>query len=270
MASHDQPDAEASRTPRVLVAAGPTHEPIDDVRYLANRSSGRLGAALAETSSKRGWPTTLLMGPCTARDRLEERIAGRRSAPGRPLADAASHNNEPPSGQNGPAEQRVASHLDLVRFRTAADLQALLLERVPAIDVLVMAAAVADFRPAGHVHGKLERGETITLALEPVPDLLAEARRGMTGGAIAIGFALEADAASDERGRRKLERKGCDAIVVNPLDTMDSADIDARILFADADRPPRRVGPMGKAAFASVLLDVAAELWRAAGRPSPR
>src|SRR5689334_2567210 len=97
---------------RMLITAGPTHEPIDAVRFIGNRSSGRVGAALAGEAAARGWEVTLLMGP----------------------------------GAVVP-QARQDSRLEVVRFRTAADLQGLLRERVAGADVLVMAAAVADYRP---------------------------------------------------------------------------------------------------------------------------
>src|SRR5688500_7711901 len=94
--------------PRCLITAGPTHEPIDEVRYLGNRSSGRMGIALAAASTRRGWQTTLLLGPTHL---------------------------EPPQH----------SCLKVLRFQTAAELQALLHSQWPLHDVLLMAAAVADY-----------------------------------------------------------------------------------------------------------------------------
>ena len=97
---------------RLLITAGPTHEPIDAVRFIGNRSSGRVGSALATEAASRGWAVTLLMGPGTV------------------VPDPSMY-----------------SMLSVVRFRTASDLQGLLKEHVPLADVLVMAAAVADYRP---------------------------------------------------------------------------------------------------------------------------
>ena len=96
--------------PRLLITAGPTHEPLDQVRYLGNRSSGRMGLALAEAAAARGLPTTLLLGPLEA-----ERF-------------------------------HVHSHLSIERFQTAADLERLLADQWPYHDILFMAAAVADYR----------------------------------------------------------------------------------------------------------------------------
>ena len=119
----------------VLITAGPTHEPIDAVRYIANRSSGRMGIALAEAATSRGIRTTLLLGPTA-------------------LA--------PP----------VHSQLTTRRFRTAEELQTLLADAWPDHDILFMAAAVADFRPADPVAPDtklVRRGGDLTLRLEPTP-----------------------------------------------------------------------------------------------------
>src|SRR5262245_17381760 len=124
--------------PRVLIAAGPTHEPIDAVRFVGNRSSGRMGLALASAAVQRGWPTTLLMGP-TALD-LPENPQWRT-----------------------------------IRFQSTADLQSLLNQLWPDHDLLLMAAAVADFTPvAPPSSGKLERNQGLTLELKSTPDLLVE------------------------------------------------------------------------------------------------
>src|ERR1041385_4157174 len=140
------PKPTTTRTPgkgRMLITAGPTHEPIDTVRFIGNRSSGRVGVALAEQGAARGWAVTLLLGPGTVLP-----------------------------------QQGGDSRLSVIRFRTVSDLQALLREHVPGADVLVMAAAVADYRPKGSANvfgGKFRRKkEDLVLTLEPTPDLLAE------------------------------------------------------------------------------------------------
>lgn len=227
--------------PSVLITAGPTHEPIDAVRYLANRSSGRLGLSLAEAARRQGCPTTLLLGP----------VGG--------LGDVLTNTQTGPA--NADPEQAPDSGPAVHRFRSSTDLEALLTREAPACDVLIMAAAVADYRPASPVAGKLPRtGESVTLALEPVPDLLAMATKTLKPGAIAIGFALEEDAGSHERAMAKMARKGCHAIVLNPLATMDSPGIDATILFADGS-PPLVPGPLSKDAFARRLIEVSLGLW---------
>lgn len=237
----------------VLVTAGPTYEPIDAVRSIANRSSGRLGLALAKAAKARGCRTTLLMGPVG-------------------LATEYLINT-----QTGPANadpEQVPDSLDRVlRFRSSRDLETLLLEEAPTCDVLIMAAAVADFRPSQIHAGKLARtGEALTITLEPVPDLLAKTTPTLRAGSVAIGFALEEDAGDPlvggARALAKMARKGCRAIVLNPLATMDSGDIDATILFADGS-PPLAPGPLSKAEFASRLIDVALSLWASARGNAP-
>lgn len=204
---------------RVLITAGPTHEPIDAVRYIANRSSGRMGIALAEAAETRGHRTTLLLGPS-------------------PLC--------PPEG----------TAIRTIRFRTTADLEGLLADEWPSHDVLIMAAAVADFRPAAPARdGKLRRqGERMSLELEPTPDLLAGLAGSTRPDQRVIGFALEPADELAASAREKLSRKGLDAIVANPLETMDAEDVTATLILRDGtaiEAPP----DLPKAAFASWLLD---------------
>ena len=183
-------------SPRILITAGPTHEPIDDVRYVANRSSGRMGVALAEAARAAGWETTLLLGPAAL---------------------------EPPAGVN------------VVRFECTADLERLLNVHFPFCDVLVMAAAVADYRPIRADIAKLPRtGQKLTIELEPTPDLVARCVARKRPGQRIVGFALEEAARLESRAREKLRRKGLDAIVANPLETMGSLEIEARIITAES------------------------------------
>lgn len=204
----------------MLITAGPTHERIDDVRYLANRSSGRMGVALAEAAREAGLAVTLLLGP-TAID--------------------------------PPDSVRVA------RFESAADLEALLTEHFPACDVLVMAAAVADYRPVPR-SGKLPRTkERLVLDLEPTPDLVAACAARRRPEQRIVAFALEDPADLERRAVQKLAAKGVDAIVANPLETMGSADVSAVVYTADGRRivpgsgnPPP--GGPDKAAFARWLI----------------
>ncbi len=114
----DLPDRETAVSRQLLITAGPTHEPIDQVRYLANRSSGRLGVCLAEAGQAAGWTVTLLLGPVSL-----------------------------------PPPESVRT----LRFESAADLDRLLIDEFPRCDVLIMAAAVADYRPRQADVSKLER-----------------------------------------------------------------------------------------------------------------
>ncbi len=219
--------AAEQRLPRLLITAGPTHEAIDSVRYLANRSSGRLGIAIAEEAASRGWPTTLLLGPTAL----------------------------------GCSD----THVRTIRFVSTADLGDLLAEHAPSCDSLIMAAAVADFRPAPGTEAgaaKVRRNEDgFTLHLEPTPDLLAAAAENRSPGQCFVGFALEPRESLLASARAKLLRKGVDLIVANPLETMDSEAIEATLLESDPVHPdaPRIVdstpGPIAKSAFARWLLD---------------
>lgn len=205
--------------PRVLITAGPTHEPIDSVRYLANRSSGKMGVALAEASSARGWTTTLLLGPSALR----------------------------------PA---TSSSLTVERFRTTSDLQQLLREHWPRHDWLIMAAAVADYRPKHpSTETKLRRTSSdLTLELEPTPDLLAELAATSRPDQRRIGFALEPADELIQRAEAKLARKHLDAIVANPIETMDSDRITAHLLFADGSRVATE-GSLSKAEGAEWVIE---------------
>jgi phosphopantothenoylcysteine decarboxylase / phosphopantothenate---cysteine ligase len=172
---------------RIVVAAGPTQEPVDDVRFLGNRSSGKMGFAIAAAAAARGAAVTLVAGP------------------GTPATPAG-------------VERRVD-------VRTTAELQQALARVAPDADVVVMAAAVADFRPAAPAVGKLSRRANAapTLALASNPDLLAglvEAR-GAAHLPFLVGFAAETAAgdvaALAERAAAKLVRKGCEAIIANDV-----------------------------------------------------
>ncbi len=205
----------------LLITAGPTHEPIDAVRFLGNRSSGRVGVALADEAARRGWTTTLLLGPVS-------RV---------------------------PSDSRVR----VVRFRTCAELEALLAKETPSHDVLVMAAAVADYRPKvdpAFFGRKFRRkNETLTLQLEPTPDLLAGVSARRHEGQLLVGFALEPREELLESARAKLTRKKIDMVVGNPLETMDGETIEAIVLSATGEEK-RTNGVIAKTAFASWLMDL--------------
>lgn len=202
---------------RMLVTAGPTWEPIDAVRYVGNRSSGKLGLALMAAARERGHDVTALLGPGVV-------------AP--------------------PAEASVA----VARFESAADLEALLRERFPDHDTLVMAAAVADYRPRHRQAGKVPRraAARLTIELEPTPDLVAAVAGRRRPGQRIVAFALEESATLEDRARAKLAAKSVDAIVANPLGTMGSDRISA--VWLRPGMPVERAGPMAKADFARWLV----------------
>jgi phosphopantothenoylcysteine decarboxylase/phosphopantothenate--cysteine ligase len=208
----------AKAVPRILITAGPTHEPIDPVRYIGNRSSGRMGIALAQAALRRDWPVTLLLGPVAI----------------------------------NPPEH---SQLRVQRFQTAADLQALLHQTWPTSDVLFMAAAVADFTVAKRNPVKIKRDTShLTLELIPTPDLLASLSGLTRPHQMVVGFALEAPADLLARAQRKLTEKRLDAIVANPLETMDAAEVTATLLWSDGRLVASPAG-IPKSAFADWLLD---------------
>jgi phosphopantothenoylcysteine decarboxylase/phosphopantothenate--cysteine ligase len=161
---------------RFLVTAGPTHEPIDPVRFLGNRSSGKMGIAVASAARARGADVTLVLGPGTI-------------AP-------------PPD-------------VDVVRVRTAEEMQAAVLECATRADVVVMAAAVSDFRPKAAAEMKIKKESGVPeLVLEPTPDILAELGERRREGQILVGFAAETGDV-EAAGREKLSRKHLDLLVAN-------------------------------------------------------
>jgi phosphopantothenoylcysteine decarboxylase/phosphopantothenate--cysteine ligase len=165
---------------RVLVTAGPTFEDLDPVRFIGNRSSGRMGFALAGEAARRGAQVTLVAGPTSI---------------------------DPPGDA------------DFVRVRSAAEMHDAVMARLDAADIVIMAAAVADYAPVAKDDRKRAKSDDgITVALRRTPDILAGvgAWRAARGGArpVLIGFAAETDDAV-EKGRKKLEAKRADFIVVN-------------------------------------------------------
>jgi phosphopantothenoylcysteine decarboxylase / phosphopantothenate---cysteine ligase len=169
---------------KVLVTAGGTREAIDSVRYVGNRSSGRMGFALAEEAAARGADVTV--------------VAANVGLPRHP---------------------RVR-YVDVV---SAQDMLAACEQEFAAADVLFMAAAVADFRPAQAAATKLKKEgrDGLELALEPTPDVLSGLAAQRRSGQLLVGFAAEHGEGAVEYGRRKLERKGLDAIVVNDISRAD-------------------------------------------------
>ncbi len=204
----------------LLITAGPTHEPIDAVRYIANRSSGRLGIALADAAVARGLSVLLLLGP--------------------------THLT--------PADPRVQT----LRFQSAADLQRLLKRHFRKSRTLVMAAAVADYTPItppAARSGKLRRSASgLVLRLRPTPDLLAGVAAARRQEQTVVGFALEPASRLLRSAREKLRRKSLDAIVANELRTMDSPTISATLILADGTTQATPKS-MPKADFVRWLLD---------------
>jgi len=161
----------------VLVTAGGTREALDPVRFLGNRSSGKMGYALAEAAHSRGAKVILVSGP------------------------TALH---PPA------------HYELIGITTAAEMRAAVLDRMIEATLIIKAAAVADYRPTSVSDQKLKRTGPLTLELAPTEDILAEVAKRRRPGQLIVGFAAETENRM-ENGRAKLLRKGADAIVVNDV-----------------------------------------------------
>ncbi len=161
----------------VLVTAGGTREALDPVRYIGNRSSGKMGYALADAAQSRGAKVILVSGPSAL---------------------------YPPS------------HCEVVKVTTADEMRHAVLERMAEATLVIKAAAVADYRPVNVSDHKLKRTGPITLELAPTEDILAEVVRRRRPGQLIVGFAAETQNRM-ENGRAKLLRKGADAIVVNDV-----------------------------------------------------
>jgi phosphopantothenoylcysteine decarboxylase/phosphopantothenate--cysteine ligase len=204
---------------RVLVTAGGTREPIDSVRYVGNRSSGRMGVALAAEAARRGAEVTLV---------------------------AANVTLPAPAG------------VKVVEVETAAELLAAARGEFGAAHVLLMAAAVADFRPDDALDAKITKSgrDGLALRLEPTEDVLAALAAERAPGQTLVGFAAEHGAGAVERGRGKLARKALDAVVVNDISRaeigFDAPDNEVTIITADGARHV----PLGsKESVAAAILD---------------
>lgn len=204
---------------RVLVSAGGTREPIDSVRFVGNRSSGRMGYALAREAARRGAEVTVI---------------------------AANVGLEPPPGAR------------VIAVQTAAELANACRTELPRCDVLLMSAAVADFRPVGAVEDKIKKDEGIPkLELEPTEDVLSSLAALRRPDQILVGFAAEHGERAVELGRGKLERKRLDALVVNDISRagigFEAPDNEVTILTAD--RHERHVPRSRKESVAAAILD---------------
>jgi len=211
---------------RVLVTAGGTREAVDTVRYLGNRSSGKMGFALAREVAMRGGDAVLVSGPSAL-----------------------------------PTPQGVRR----VDVETALEMRAVVLEEFSAARVVIKAAAVADFRPAKRSSRKLRKedlGEREGLQLDLVrnPDILAEICREK-GERVVVGFAAESHDVLAS-ARRKLKRKGCDMIVANDISLSDSGfDADSNtVCFVWPDAPAEELPLLSKEEVAAQLLDRVSKL----------
>lgn len=211
----------------VLVTAGPTVEDLDAVRFIGNRSSGRMGFALAEQALARGAAVTLVAGPTSV---------------------------EPPAGPT------------LVRVRSARDMHAAVLAHASAADIVIMAAAVADYTPVGGAAaGKMEKGGALTLQLERTPDILADLgrARGDNPRPVLVGFAAQTGDPVPA-ARRKLETKRADLIVANDVTAPGAGfDVDTNLVTIVAREMTDETLPlMSKQDVARRILDRAEQLLR--------
>ena len=210
---------------RILITAGPTHEPVDPVRFLGNRSSGKMGFALAAEAAARGARVTLLAGPCSL-----------------------------------PTPYQVAR----IDVRDAAEMADFVTSKVGDQDVLIMAAAVADFRPASAQQTKIKKeaaGETLELKLERTKDILSGVG-AMDRHPYLVGFAAETVDDLEGIVREKLAAKGCDMLVANDVRAADAgfeADTN-RVLILEAGKEAAAVPLCSKRQVAAEILE------RVAGR----
>lgn len=214
---------------RVVISAGGTQEPLDPVRHVGNRSSGRMGYALAEAARDYGAQVTLVTAPT-----------------GLPLVYG----------------------VDTVPVRTAAEMHDAVIDRLDATDVLIMAAAVADYRPAHTAEHKIKKQDgELVLRLERTVDILAAVAKRRTGpadGKIIVGFAAETENLL-ENARDKLLRKRLDLLVANDVSASDSGFEVAtnRVTLLTPDGAPDPLPLLPKEEVAERILDRVAALWRA-------
>jgi phosphopantothenoylcysteine decarboxylase/phosphopantothenate--cysteine ligase len=199
---------------QIVVSAGGTQEPIDLVRFVGNRSSGKMGYAIAEAARDRGAVVTMVTGPTAL-----------------------------------PAPAGV----DIMQVQTAAQMRDAVLKSTAAADVLIMAAAVADYRPNTVVEGKIRReAEALNIELVKTSDILGEVK----GSIIKVGFAAESDDLIN-RATEKLKKKQLDLIVVNDISAKDSGfDTDTnRVAFIDREGKVEQLPLMLKSEIAHRILD---------------
>jgi len=203
---------------RVVVTAGPTREPLDPVRVISNRSSGKMGYRLAEVAWERGAEVVLISGPTSL-----------------------------------PAPQGVT----LTRVETTAEMESTVRGALSGADVLIMAAAPADYRPDSDAGAKRPRAEgPMRVTLSATTDILEATRPGRKPGAVIVGFALETGEA-ERKGREKLERKNLDMIVVNDaLEPGAGFEVDTnRVVILERDGGRHEVPLADKRLVAGAILD---------------
>jgi phosphopantothenoylcysteine decarboxylase/phosphopantothenate--cysteine ligase len=214
------PQAKLLTGRRILIASGPTEEPLDPVRVITNRSSGRMGAALAAAARAMGAEVTVVSGPATV---------------------------------------PVPWGVKRIDVRTALQMRKALAAEFKACDACIMAAAVSDYRLAEVSDAKMKReeGTALTIRLVPNPDILAGLGAAKKKKQVLVGFALESEKGT-KRAEQKLARKKCDMMVLNYVDSsLGLATAAATILYTD--RQPEPLSTMDKAALARRILTRIAE-----------
>jgi phosphopantothenoylcysteine decarboxylase / phosphopantothenate---cysteine ligase len=204
---------------RILITAGPTREAIDPVRYIGNRSSGNMGAALANAAIKAGHLTSVILGPVST-----------------PFPEGARR----------------------IDVETAREMLDAVMREFPNHDLLIMAAAVADYRPVATSAEKLTREGARTLELEPTEDVIAAAGRLKKTWQRTIGFSLESTP-DMARVRDKMRQKNLDLMVYNPVGTIGSDSIQPSLVGGDGHVVG--VECRSKADFADMLIGRAAQLF---------
>jgi phosphopantothenoylcysteine decarboxylase/phosphopantothenate--cysteine ligase len=209
---------------KLLVTAGGTREPIDSVRFVGNRSSGRMGFAVASEAARRGAEVTVVAANVSL-----------------PRTDGVRY----------------------VEVETAEELRLATRSEFEAADALVMAAAVADFRPAAPAAEKISKSgrDGLTLELEATTDILAELAEEQRPGRLVVGFAAEHGDGAVDRARGKLERKGLDAVVVNDISRADIGfDVDENEVTIVTAGGEEQVPRGSKAEVAAAILDLVERL----------
>jgi phosphopantothenoylcysteine decarboxylase/phosphopantothenate--cysteine ligase len=204
----------------VLVTAGPTYEDVDPVRYIGNRSSGRMGYAIAAEAARRGADVTLVTGPTSI--------------------------EAPPVRE-------------IVRVRGAAEMHQAVLSRAGDMQVVIMAAAVADYAPVERAAQKVPKGsDTLTLVLRKTPDILAELgqrRVANGGGPVLVGFAAETEQVVS-RAAAKREQKHVDLIVANDVSRSDAGfDVDTNAVTIVGPQGAESLSLQSKVRVAAEILD---------------
>jgi phosphopantothenoylcysteine decarboxylase/phosphopantothenate--cysteine ligase len=202
---------------KILVTAGPTREPIDPARFLSNRSSGKMGYAIARAAFRRGARVTLVSGPTSL---------------------------ECPAGVN---------RLDV---ETAKEMYSTVLQHAEEADIVIKSAAVADYRPAERATHKVKKEEiSLTLSLERNPDILFELGKRKKKGQLLIGFAAESQRFREE-GERKLKKKNLDLIAVNDISGENTGfESESNQLLLISDNGVEQLPFTGKLHTADLLLD---------------